>query len=107
MKQYNIAVNHNGKFEVVGPGSNDDVCLSQTDEKLFLYICFLNVAEFWSHIVSARNIHHINKSLLVKNFVEYLDKTVCIENLINRTLMLKRQIIIVTMPMKKKRINDV
>jgi len=79
--------------------------LSETEEKLFLFICFLNIAEFWSDIESIRNLHHIEKPLLIKNFIEYLDESVDIENLIKRTVMLGRQVIIVTLPFQNEVLN--
>lgn len=79
--------------------------LSQTEEKLFLYICFLNIAEFWNDIESIRNLHNVTKPLLIKNFLEYLDESAEIENLIKRTLTLNRQVIIATLPIEKETLN--
>lgn len=97
-KPYYVSVRKNGKFEVIYPGLNADECLSRSEEKLFYYTCFLNIAEFWSDIESIRDLHHINKPLLIKNFLEYLDDSVAFENLKKRTLMLKRQMIFLAMP---------
>ena len=82
-----------------------DVCgeinLSQTEEKLFRYICFLNIAEFWEDIENVRNIHHEKKPLLVKNFIDFLDESTDINSLIARTVQLGRQVIILTLPMQE------
>lgn len=94
-KQYNISITQNGKFEVSHPESDEKNCLSKTEEKLFLYICFLNITEFWSNIESVRNLHNVDKPLLIRNFLEYLDESAEFEKLIKRSLMLKRQIIFV------------
>lgn len=104
-KAYRVGVNRNGKFDVYFPGINADLCLSETEEKLFLYLCFLNIAEFWSDIEAIRNLHHIEKPLLIKNFLEYLDESVDIENLIRRTVMLGRQVIIITLPIQNEILN--
>lgn len=104
-KEYRVGVNKDGKFDIYYPGINADLCLSETEEKLFLFICFLNIAEFWSDIESIRNLHHIEKPLLIKNFIEYLDESVDIENLIKRTVMLGRQVIIVTLPFQNEVLN--
>ena len=104
-KKYSVAVERDGKFQVLYPGVNDGVCLSQTEERLFLYICFLNIAEFWADIEELRNLHHVKKPLVIKNFLEFLDETVEIEHLIQRTLKLNRQIIIVTLPIEKEKLN--
>lgn len=94
-KQHRVAIRKNGKFEIYRPGSEEKNCLSKTEEKIFLYICFLNIAEFWSNIESVRNLHNVDKPLLIKNFLEYLDESAEFEKLIKRSLVLKRQIIFV------------
>ena len=103
-KRYNVVVNQNGKFDIICR-KNEEGCLGQINEKLFLYICFLNIAEFWSDIESIRNINYVKKPLVIKNLIECLDESAEIENLIKRTLMLKRQMIFVTLPIKNKIIN--
>lgn len=104
-KAYMIGMNENGRFDVYYHGINTDLCLSETEEKLFLFICFLNIAEFWSDIETIRNLHHIEKPLLIKNFLEYLDESVDIEKLIKRTVSLGRQVIIVTLPIQNEILN--
>ena len=104
-KNYKVAVKSDGRFRVFYPGINGDVFLSQTDEKLFLYVCFLNIAEFWNNIESIRNLHNVTKPLLIKNFIEYLDESAEIGNLIRRTLTLNRQVIITTLPIEKEILN--
>ncbi len=104
-KKYKVAVKSDGRFKVFYPGISGDVFLSQTEEKLFLYICFLNIAEFWNDIESIRNLHNVTKPLLIKNFLEYLDESAEIENLIKRTLTLNRQVIIATLPIEKETLN--
>ncbi len=105
-KNYRVAVNGDGSFKAFSLGIDDDIYLSETEEKLFLYICFLNIAEFWSDIEAIRNLHNVNKPLLIKNFIEYLDESVEINNLIKRTLALNRQIIIVTLPVANEKLNE-
>lgn len=94
-KQHSVAIRKNGQFKISHPKSDKKSRLSKTDEKIFLYICFLNIAKFWSDIESVRNLHKVDKPLLIKNFLEHLDETVEIEKLIKRSLMLKRQIIFI------------
>lgn len=94
-KQHSVAIRKNGKFEISHPRSDEKNCLSKTEEKLFLYICFLNITEFWSNIESVRNLHNVDKPLLIRNFLEYLDESAEFEKLIKRSLMLNRQIIFV------------
>ncbi len=101
-KKYKICINKHGKFKVLCPDVYGEINLSQTDEKLFWYICFLNVAEFWEDIEKIRNMHYEKKPLLINNFLEFLDQSTDINSLIERTIQLGRQIIILTLPMKKQ-----
>lgn len=82
-----------------------DKHLSQTEETLFSYICFLSVAEFCSNIDAIQNQHYAKKPLLIKHFLEYLDEATEMGDLIHRTLALKHQIILVTLPIKKEILN--
>ena len=97
-KPYLAAMNPEGQFEVFYPGVSGEVSLSETEEKLFLYICFLNVAEFWTDIENIRDLHHEKKPLVIQNFLEYLDASTDIRALIGRTGKLQRQIILFTLP---------
>ena len=81
------------------PGRSGDVRLSETEEKLFLYICFLNVAGFWADIEKIRDLHHEKKPLVIWNFLEFLDNSTDISALVARTVKLHRQIIILTLPL--------
>lgn len=105
-KAYLVALNPKGEFQVVFPGIDGDVSLSETEEKLFRYICFLNVAEFWAGFEKIRDLHHEKKPLVIQNFLEFLDASADIRALVARTHLLQRQIIILTLPlsedMKKK-----
>lgn len=101
IKNYKATINNKGKFEVVYPGVSGELPLSETEEKLFWYICFLNVAEFWTDVENIRNMHHEKKPLIIKNFLEFLDQTTDIDGLIARTIKLGRQVIILTLPMQE------
>lgn len=102
IKNYKASINNQGRFEVVYPGVSGEIPLSETEEKLFLYICFLNVAEFWEDVEKIRDMHHERKPLLIKNFLEFLDQTTDIHGLISRTINLRRQVILLTLPMDKQ-----
>ena len=99
-KNYLASVNQQGKFEVILPGFDGEIHLSETEKRLFSYICFLNVAEFWAGFEVMRDLHHEKKPLLIQDFLEYLDEGADISGLIARTQKLHRQIIILTSPME-------
>ena len=98
-KNYLTAISPEGRFAVFDPGRSGDVRLSETEEKLFLYICFLNIAKFWTDIERIRDLHHEKKPLVIWNFLEYLDESTDISALVARTVKLHRQIIILTLPL--------
>ena len=101
-KKYQAAVSAQGIFEAQYPGFSGDVFLSETEERLFLYICFLNIAEFWAGFERIRDLHHEKKPLLIRNFIEFLDEEANINALIVRTQKLQRQIIILTSSLDEK-----
>lgn len=98
-KNYLTEIDRQGKFSVFYPGVTGDVQLSETEEKLFLYICFLNVAEFWADVEQVRDLHYEKKPLVIRNFLERLDETADVSGLIARTLKLQRQAVILTPPL--------
>ncbi len=98
-KGYLAVITPEGRFEVCCPGVAGEVALSETEEKLFFYTCFLNVAEFWADTEKIRNLHHEVKPLLIRNFLEFMDESTDISALIARTNKLQRQIIILTLPL--------
>lgn len=101
-KKYRVIIETTGKFAVIYPGVSGKVSLSETDQKLFWYICFLNIAEFWEDIERIRDLHHERKTLLIQSFLEYLDESVDIEGLLARTLQFRRQVMILTPPMREE-----
>ena len=101
-KKYQTTISPQGAFNVAFPGVVGKIHLSETEKKLFYYICFLNIAEFWVGFEALRDLHHKKKPLLIQNFVEFLDKSADIGSLIARTQKLHRQIIILTGPMDEE-----
>ena len=101
-KKYQATINAQGIFEVYYPGFLGEINLSETEEKLFRYTCFLNVAEFWADFEGIRDLHHRKKPLVVQNFIEFLDESTDISSLILRTQRLQRQIIILTTPLDRE-----
>ncbi len=101
-KNYLASINQHGEFEVILPGFEGEIHLSETEKRLFDYICFLNIAEFWAEFESIRDLHHEKKPLLIQDFLEFLDEGADISGLIARTQKLHRQIIILTSPMDEE-----
>lgn len=97
-KNYLLTINKEGNFEVTDPNGTVLPHLSETEHRLFSYICFLNVAEFWDEIEKKRNMHRKRKPLLIKNLLEFLDPCAEIDGLVKRTLQLNRQALLLTLP---------
>lgn len=95
-KNYFVTITPEGKFAIFDPDICGKIFLSETEKKLFLYLCFLNVAEFWTDIEEIRDLHHEKKPLVIHNFLEFLDESTDISALLARTAKLQRQIILLT-----------
>ena len=94
-KRYELYLKKDGKYAVRYKGDNDiPVFLSESEQTLFRYLCFLRTAEFWQGFEELRNLHALKKPLLVKDFLSRLDESINIENLLKRTTELERQAII-------------
>jgi hypothetical protein len=94
-KRCELYLKKDGKYAVRYKNDNDmPVLLSESEQILFRYLCFLKSAEFWHKFEMLRNLHAIKKPLLVKDFFSRLDESINIENLLQRTMELERQAII-------------
>lgn len=98
-KEFSVFINERGIFDVALCDENGCVSLSETEKKLFLFICFLNISEFWADFEELRDIHDERRPLVIKNFIEFLDRSASIDDLIARTKKLERQVIFLTLPM--------
>ena len=98
-KNYQMTISSQGKFEVFDPFLGAKRYLSETEEKLFRYTCFLNIAEFWEGFEFLRDLHYERKPLMIRNFIEFIDESADISGLIARTQRLCGQTIILTRSM--------
>ena len=96
-KGYEIVLEKNG---IYGVRHMDDeelpVCLSESEQTLFRYLCFLRTAEYWQGFEEIRNLHSIKKPFIIKDFLERLDESIDVAELFSRTLKLGRQMIVLT-----------
>ncbi len=96
-KHYEFVLETNGRYGVRYKNEdNFPVVLSESEQTLFRYLCFLRTAEFWHGFEELRNLHSIKKPLLVEKFLERLDESIDIQDLVQRTMQLERQIIILS-----------
>lgn len=95
-KQYEIILKKDGRYGVrCTDGESESVFLSESEQVLFRYLCFLRTAEFWQGFEEIRNLHSVKKPLLIKDFLDRLDESIDVSDLFDRTLNLGRQIIII------------
>jgi hypothetical protein len=70
--------------------------LSESERMMFKFLCFLRTAEFWNGFEEIRNLHSVKKPLLIRGFLEKLDESIDVRELLLRTEKLKRQTILIT-----------
>ena len=96
-KQYEIVLEQSGRYGVrCKSDENLPVSLSEAEQTLFRYLCFLRTAEFWRGFEQIRNIHGITRPLIVKDFIEHLDEYIDVGDIIKRTASLNRQVFLLT-----------
>ena len=96
-KHYEIVLKPNGIYAVRHRIDGDlPVFLSESERTLFRYLCFLRTAEFWRGFEEIRNLHGIKKPLIIKNFLNRLDESIDVGDLLKRTEELGRQVIILS-----------
>ena len=71
-------------------------CLSETENILFRYLCFLKNVDFWRGFERLRNIHGVDKPLLIDGLTERLDMSVDPLPLLHRAEQNRRQVIVLT-----------
>ena len=104
-KPYKISILRNGRFIVTAAKGYDDISdvLSESEKKLFGFLCFLNISEFWCGFESIRNMHYTVKPLIIMDFFEYIDESVDMQIYSDRAVKFERQVIILTLPNNSKK----
>lgn len=92
-KEYLLVLDDNGEFKVTHSGQSIDAMpyLSESENILYHYLCFLNLSEFWYGIEQIKDIHHVHRPLLISDFAERIDGSIDITDYIIRTQKLSRQ----------------
>ena len=96
-KGYEIFLSKSGRYAVRYKDSGPvTTMLSASEKMLFKYLCFIRTAEFWHGFEEIRNLHCIEKPLIISGFLERLDESIDVRDLLNRAEKLKRQTILIT-----------
>ena len=95
-KDYYIHLLPSGEFIVKYKDDTVTHNLSESESVMYHYICFLCLADFWSRAENIRNINRTNKPIVVSDFIERIDNSISLSEVMDRTVKLGRQVIIVT-----------
>lgn len=92
-----LTLNEKGEFRVIHPSLGADVrpALSETEGVLYPFLCFLHLSKFWAEVEKIRNINHVEKPLIITDFIERIDHTVDLTPYIERAQALGRQLFLV------------
>ena len=92
-KEIFLKLSADGEFNVGFINSNDKVFLSESESVLYHYLSFISIADFWSRAEKIRNLNRVNKPLIVSNFLERLDGSIDLSEIVRRTNKIDRQVI--------------
>lgn len=81
-----------GQFVIKNNNGLENPTLSESEDTLYHYLCFVCLAEFWSAAETIRNFNHINKPLIISDFLEHLDQSIDVSDILQRTAQINRQI---------------
>ena len=96
-KGYEIVLEKNGRYAVRCKTHDfPPNMLSESERMMFKFLCFLRTAEFWHGFEEIRNLHSVKKPLLISGFLEKLDVSIDVGELLLRTEKIKRQTILIT-----------
>ncbi len=93
-KVFFLKLSDNGEFNVGYLDSNEKIFLSESENILYHYLSFISIADFWSKAEKIRNLNRVVKPLIVSNFLERLDDSINLSEIVRRTNQIDRQIII-------------
>ena len=89
-----LKLSTDGEFNVGFINSNDKVFLSESESVLYHYLSFISIADFWSIAEKIRNLNRVNKPLIVSRFLELLDDSIDLSEVVTKTRKIDRQVII-------------
>lgn len=92
-KELYLKLSSNGEFKVEYLDSDKDVFLSESENILYHYFSFVNVADFWTRAEKIRNLNFVSKPLFISNFLEFLDESINLTEILERTNKIGRQVI--------------
>lgn len=92
-KELYLKLSQDGEFRVGYLDNDEDVYLSESENILYHYFSFISVADFWTRAEKIRNFNFVSKPLLISNFLEFLDESINLAEILERTNKIGRQVI--------------
>ena len=88
-----LKLSNSGQFYVESVNCGEKVLLSDSENTLYHYLSFISIADFWDRAEKIRNMNGVRKPLIVSSFLERIDESIDITNLLEKTNSLDIQII--------------
>ena len=95
-RDYYLKLSNEGEFKMGFLDNDEKVSLSQSENVLYHYYSFISIADFWLRAEKIRNFNRVNKPLIVSNFLELLDDSINLGEIVRRTNKIDRQVIILS-----------
>lgn len=96
-----------GTFRAAYMDKEDKPCLSESEKTVFNYLCFLSLADFWSRCEKIRNLHCIDRPLVVAELTNRIYEDYNIDFLLRKTDSLDRQTVLFVPEYYKPTIYDI
>ena len=93
-KELFLKLTPDGEFKVGYLGSEENIYLSETENVLYHFLSFINIADFWDRCERIRNMHSLKKPLVVSMLLEKVDDSVDISEILKKAASLNRQTIL-------------
>ncbi len=84
----------NGEFQVGTLNSDEKFFLSESENTIYHFLSFISIADFWDRAEKIRNMNGVKKPLIVSGFLEHIDSSVDITDILSKTKALARQTIL-------------
>ena len=88
-----LKLSKDGEFRVGYLNNDEKVFLSESEKVIYHYLSFISIADFWSRAEKIRNLNRVKKPLIVSNFLELLDDSIDLSEIVCCTNKIDRQVI--------------
>ncbi len=93
-KPFKLQLSQKGVFTVQNEQGDECRCLSESEQTMMRYLCFLYLTDFWSKACSLRDLHYIDKPLLIADLLEFLDDSIDPNSVLDHARFTNRQVFV-------------